>query len=147
MLASVVENLDNADDAGAQRLAVRDLARWAEWEAGSRGRRQITWSQGLRSHLALGAAADDQDIADEDASTDQTVVTNVLSAEEWKVAQRDIPKVLREAEAFAGEFLFPMIAEDPGFLARWSSSWDTFRSGDDNTVTFEDRVRLVVNRG
>ncbi len=32
-----------------------DCARWLEWEQGSRGRRQLTWSQGLREWARLGA--------------------------------------------------------------------------------------------
>lgn len=47
--------------------AIRRRAIWAEWEAGSKGRRQIAWTVGLRAEL-LGQEDEqtDQEIADED---------------------------------------------------------------------------------
>lgn len=41
-----------------------DLKLWHEWEAGSRGRRQLTWSKGLREWAGLG-----QELTDEEAAT------------------------------------------------------------------------------
>lgn len=39
------------------------LDAWWEWEGVSRGRRQMTWSRGLRAVLALGAGETDADLA------------------------------------------------------------------------------------
>jgi len=51
-----------------------DLALWHEWEAASRGRRQMTWSVGLRDRL-LPDEADltDEQIAEQDAGGDDLV--------------------------------------------------------------------------
>jgi hypothetical protein len=46
-----------------------DLARWAEWEQASFGKRQLTWSLGqhdLRKLAALGAEQSDEEIVQED---------------------------------------------------------------------------------
>jgi len=46
---------------------VDDLELWTEWEKGSKGRRQFTWSRGLRDMLGLNAERTDEEICDEDA--------------------------------------------------------------------------------
>lgn len=56
-----------------------DLDLWHEWEQASHGRRQITWSRGLRALLALGAEKSDQEVVDEDAGG---LVLFVLRTEE-----------------------------------------------------------------
>jgi hypothetical protein len=39
------------------------LDRWREWEQGSKGKRALTWSRGLRSRVGLDQEAADEDIA------------------------------------------------------------------------------------
>ncbi|MCU1592555.1 MAG: phiB5 09 [Frankiales bacterium] len=39
---------------------------WREWERGSKGRRQMTWSLGLRDYLDLGSEKTDEEIAEEE---------------------------------------------------------------------------------
>lgn len=46
-------------------LGKRDLAIWHEWERGSKGRRQMTWSTGLRDWLKFGPELTDQQLAEE----------------------------------------------------------------------------------
>jgi hypothetical protein len=42
-----------------------DLSRWHEWEKGSKGRRQVAWSKGLRERFAPDLAdVDDEDIVE-----------------------------------------------------------------------------------
>jgi hypothetical protein len=43
------------------------LDKWHEYERGSKGRRQCTWSRGLRELLALGVEKSDEEIAAEEA--------------------------------------------------------------------------------
>lgn len=54
---------------------------WHEWEKASKGRRQVTWSQGLRWLLYLDAEKSDEDIAAEDIGGD-TVFE--FDKHEWK---------------------------------------------------------------
>lgn len=47
-----------------------DLALWWEWEKASHGRRQLTWSAGLRDFLALGTEKTDEEITEEELGGD-----------------------------------------------------------------------------
>ncbi|MCE1180643.1 MAG: protein rep [Micrococcales bacterium] len=77
---------------------VDDVELWNEWEQASHGRRQMTWSRGLRSTLRLvvvddaDVAADPADGADTDASLAASArgddVVLVLTAEEWRHVAR-----------------------------------------------------------
>lgn len=69
-----VEALGDADD----------LAIWWEWESASKGRRQITWSVGLREFLGLNAELTDEEIAEEELGGS---VVMEFDAEEWAVLQ------------------------------------------------------------
>jgi hypothetical protein len=40
-----------------------DLDLWHSWEAGSKGKRALTWSRGLRDRFGLGVEASDEDVA------------------------------------------------------------------------------------
>lgn len=51
-----------------------DAEVWGEWERGSRNRRQMTWSPGLRELLAFGEEATDQELAEFDAGGTSLVV-------------------------------------------------------------------------
>jgi hypothetical protein len=57
-----------------------DLAIWWEWEAASHGRRQLTWSVGLRDFLQLGAEMSDEEAAEEDLGGE---IVLTLSAAEF----------------------------------------------------------------
>lgn len=59
----------------------QDFAIWREWVNGSKGKRQITWSRGLRDEVKLAEEKTDKEIAEEDLG-DPTVL--ILSPEEWK---------------------------------------------------------------
>lgn len=59
------------------------VARWWEWESGSEGRRQLTWSRGARDLRALariGECSTDEEIAQEDVGADRRML---LSPETW----------------------------------------------------------------
>jgi hypothetical protein len=60
-----------------------DLELWQEWERGSKGRRQMTWSRGLRDLLLAGPELTDQELADAELGTvDDDLVE--LDAATWK---------------------------------------------------------------
>lgn len=67
-----------AGDAGA-------VALWHEWEAGSRGRRQVGWSQGLRELLAV------EEISDQEAAEQEIDGTTVglMRVAAWRRIARD----------------------------------------------------------
>jgi hypothetical protein len=46
-----------------------DMDLWLEWEQASKGRRQLTWSRGLRERLALAAERSDEELAAEELGT------------------------------------------------------------------------------
>lgn len=51
----------------------RDMAIWYEWERASKGRRQLTWSRGLKEFLGIDDDLTDEEIAAEDRTTDSSV--------------------------------------------------------------------------
>lgn len=60
----VLADILDADGDDPERL-VRDFELWGEWEQGSKGRKQMAWSKGLREAAALGAEKSDQLVIDE----------------------------------------------------------------------------------
>ena len=46
---------------------------WHEWEAASKGRRQLVWSRGLRELLALGVEKTDEELAEEAAGGEDVI--------------------------------------------------------------------------
>lgn len=87
-----------------------DLAIWWEWEEASSGRRQLTWSAGLRELLALGEEATDEELAEEDFDGD---VVMVFTAPEYAVIRWHSETLLElletstlaRAQAWAGSLL------------------------------------------
>jgi len=76
---------DVVDQERAIDAAREDLAIWHEYERGSKGRKQIVWSYGLRARLLPPKQAvelSDQEIADRDQGGDVVVE---LNADLWKV--------------------------------------------------------------
>lgn len=76
---------DVVDQERAIDAAREDLAIWHEYERGSKGRKQIVWSYGLRARLLPAKQAvelTDQEIADRDHGGDAVVE---LNADLWKV--------------------------------------------------------------
>jgi hypothetical protein len=73
---SILERLVRTGEADA-------LHRWHEWEAGSKGRRQVGWSKGLRDRFApaLIEVSDDEIVEREMGSADDDVVA--LSRAGW----------------------------------------------------------------
>lgn len=67
------------------RLRRRDVAIWREWVRGSEGRRQLTWSAGLRELAGLAAEEPtDDEIVNEDEGGE---VVLRLPAKTWKVVK------------------------------------------------------------
>lgn len=69
------------DDVEALGLAT-SLDLWHEWERGSKNRKQMTWSKGLRDRLGLLREASDEDIATEEhGSAEDDLV--LIDSEGW----------------------------------------------------------------
>ena len=84
-----------------------DLDRWHEWEQGSRGRRQLTWSQGLRemAGLAEDQATDEEIAAAEEIGDDDMLQ---LPGDTWRAIRDTAYELLDAAET-----------EGPAGAARW----------------------------
>lgn len=67
-----------------------DVSDWREWEKSSHGRRQITWSQGLREWAHLGDEASDDEVAAEQLEGDELVF---IDAESWRALRVDPGRV------------------------------------------------------
>lgn len=74
-----------------------DLALWHEWEAASRGRRQIGWSKGFRDWARLAPEQSDEQIAEEEPGGDDVLV---LDAVAWRQVRREQGALLVEADKF-----------------------------------------------
>lgn len=84
------------------------LERWHEWERGSRGRRQLAWSRGLRDELALGVEQTDEQIAEESLGGEDLVR---IDADGWRA-------VLALGEPESG-LLGALHDGGPSSLRRW----------------------------
>lgn len=71
ILRSLVTTGEDGARALTEAEALRAAAVWAEWETGSKGRRQVTWTVGLRAEL-LGDEPElsDEELAEADAGGD-----------------------------------------------------------------------------
>lgn len=78
LLARIQENGD-ADD----------VALWQEWVRVSRGRKQLTWSQGFREAAGLGEEATDEEIAAEDDGGAELLM---LPGQTWRAIRRNIDR-------------------------------------------------------
>lgn len=86
-----------------------DLALWHEWEAASKGRRQLTWSGGLRAFLALGVEVSDDDAATE--KPDSGKVVRRFTAEEWRAVRWHRAALLNAVENLDPDVLNVLVAD------------------------------------
>lgn len=63
------------------------LRRWWEYEAATKGRKCIAWSNGLRERLGIDPEREDEDLVADDA-TDEDSLIAVLHADEWAAVCR-----------------------------------------------------------
>ncbi|MGI8761756.1 MAG: protein rep [Jatrophihabitantaceae bacterium] len=98
---------------------VADLDLWREWERASKGRRQMTWSRGLRDQLLSGGEHDDAEVAaDSDDGTEEITdeqiaasldrgdaAVAVFDAVTWRFIRRSslLYELLDVAESAAGD--------------------------------------------
>ena len=75
-----------------------DLATWHEWERTSKGRRQLTWSKGLRADLLAGVVErTDEEVADADDVRGEPVL--YVKANAWRWAAWEGAALLVVAES------------------------------------------------
>jgi len=60
------------------------LDRWHEFQRASKGRRQLTWSKGLRERLGLRAEKSDEEVAGEELGTKEDDLV-LITAAGWRV--------------------------------------------------------------
>jgi hypothetical protein len=92
-----------------------DLDLWREWEQASQGRRQHTWSRGIRKQLRLAdVESTDEEVAEADDLAG--VVLAVIAPEAWRTGWRfRSAELLEAAEADdTGECLRVLLGEPPG---------------------------------
>lgn len=73
-----------------------DVELWQEWEQGSKGRRQMTWSRGLRDLLKLGAEASDEQIAGEQLGTEDDDLVELPAASFRMLARNGLRALVLE---------------------------------------------------
>ncbi|MEK6438751.1 protein rep [Pseudonocardia sp. T1-2H] len=73
-----------------------DLELWWEWEEVSRGRRQLTWSKGLREWAGLHVEEKtDEEVAAEDLGSDDLIMLPVRT---WEAVRHEVEDLLAAAE-------------------------------------------------
>ena len=70
-----------------------DTRLWHEYEKASRGRRQMTWSKGLRDQLGLNDDRTDESIADEEIGDRSEALCQVVDCEPRPVTISDSPEI------------------------------------------------------
>lgn len=99
VLACIHEAVSAGEEADAE-----DLALWHEWERVSRGRRQITWSRGLRDLLELDEERSDEELAEtETAEEAEAEEIGRIAAEDWKRVLRPVSARLEVLHAVEAE--------------------------------------------
>jgi hypothetical protein len=73
-----------------------DLETWEQYERASHGRKQVTFSRGLRKRYRLAEEQTDEEIADEDLGSDDLIA---LPAETWRAIRDRAEDLLSAAEA------------------------------------------------
>ncbi len=95
----ILVDIGEARHAG-QTPAKEDVALWHEWEKGSRGRRQMTWSQGAKDTLGIADLTDEELVeAGEDQVESWTVAE--VAPEQWRKVQSNVEVRLEVVEALA----------------------------------------------
>ena len=116
----VWELLDGAIDG-----EVAPLRLWREWERGSKGRRQIGWTKGLRERFRIGQELSDEEIAAEELGRVDDTVVWITKGGWGQLIRRPwlIPEVLNHAERLDGAGLSAWLYSE-GIEHRRASSWE-----------------------
>lgn len=72
-----------------------DCELWVEWEQGSHGRRQLTWSRGLRDWAGLHVERTDEEIVAQDMRGDDVLV---IPSESWPRVRSEVAGLLDAVE-------------------------------------------------
>lgn len=76
-----------------------DIELWWEWERASKGRRQLTWSRGLKALIGLEDASDEE-IAAEDDDGDTILI---MPKKTWKAVEPQVEDLLTYTEQWGPE--------------------------------------------
>lgn len=75
----------------------QDCERWIEWEQASHGRKQLTWSRGLREWAGLHVERTDDEIVAADDLHGQDVL--IIPAQSWPAVRSEVADLLDAVEA------------------------------------------------
>ncbi|RZT87105.1 hypothetical protein EV383_4012 [Pseudonocardia sediminis] len=81
---------------GLQTGNADDLERWFDYEQVSRGRKQFTWSRGLRDWAGIGAHRSDEEIAESDTGGETVLF---IDPESWPSVRASVTGLLAATEA------------------------------------------------
>lgn len=130
LLASVVDNRKK-DGTIETVKARRDFGLFKEYAIASKGKRQLTWSRGLRDWAGLGVEQTDEAIASEDLRTEDSVRLAHYVNSDWARVRQAIGEELhRREQEYVTDFL-PTLETFPEFVAQWNASWFEERTTDD----------------
>lgn len=95
------------------------VALWSEWEAASKGRRQLTWSRGLRDLLDLDAEMSDEELAAEELGSADDAVLEITEAG-WLILTRShaVLTLLEAAERATAEAVALLDSMRAGYRLR-----------------------------
>ena len=93
LLPTVYEDLDGNK---VETVDVTARERFAEYEAAIKGRRQLTWSQGLRQEAKLETERTDEEIAADDLDGEDVAV---IPRESWRAVQPRAVELLSVTES------------------------------------------------
>lgn len=95
----ILVDIGEARRAG-QKPARKDVALWHEWEAGSRGRRQMTWSKGAKEALGIAEMTDEELVEAGEEEVESWTVAEV-APDQWRRVQSNVTLRLEVVEALA----------------------------------------------
>jgi len=81
-------------DALATGLA-DDVELWWQWEAASKGRKQVAWSRGFREWAGVGVERTDEEIAEDDLGGEDVLA---IDAQDWPSVRAHVAELLDVAE-------------------------------------------------
>lgn len=122
LLANVVDNRKK-DGTIETVKARRDYGLFREYAIASKGKRQLTWSRGLRDWAGLGVEQTDESIASEDLRTAESVRLAHYVNSQWAKIREAIGEELHRGEVEYETDFAPLIKDHPEFVDQWNASW------------------------
>ena len=118
-----------------------DLDLWHEYERASQGRRQLTWSQGLRDLAGLGEEQTDEEIAEETIEGDDVLV---FTRETWREIAPQQVDLLIATERFGLPGARAWLRKRGlSWIEETATEWVVWPSSDDGGTNFASPAALL----